>query len=208
MTNNNRIQWYRDYILLLVASTVFFSDQVSKAIVLNKLFLGQSIPGQGFVRITRTLNTGTAFGLFQGHAEILTMISVVVIGILVCVIVSQKYSAPIIRVCLGLLLGGAMGNLADRLRLGHVTDFIDIGAWPVFNMADSAIVTGIGVLLALSTLGYGVRKEKELHISSGSDLEQYNQWVCPYCAKAISAESQEQHITVCSEYRESTNSGS
>ena len=90
-----------------------------------------------------------------------------------------------------------MGNLVDRLRLGHVTDFIDVGVWPVFNIADSAIVTGIIVLVGLSIQGYGLGKEKEVGFGSVLDSDQYHQSLCSHCGDAIPLGLQDQHKATC-----------
>ena len=124
-------------------------DQFSKLIVIVYLDPGESIPKEGFFRITHAWNTGTAFSLLTGQGEFLTIVSLVAVIGLYFVYRRMKVSSFKIRSAFGLLFGGAVGNLIDRFRLGHVTDFIDIGPWPIFNVADSAIVTGIAILVFL-----------------------------------------------------------
>ena len=97
-------------------------------------------------RITHVTNTGSAFGFFPSQTALLILASLVGIAILIIFYRHQPLPGLLLRTSLGLQLGGAAGNLADRLTLGGVTDFIDIGRWPVFNLADSAIVIGIGIL--------------------------------------------------------------
>ena len=139
--------------MLLIAALVFAADQITKYWVRTNLALRETItpiPAIGsWFRIIHWKNTGIAFGLFQGNGWILTTIGLlVVIGIII-------YSRQVIngpaywRVALALELGGALGNLADRLNpeLGYVVDFIWIGDFPVFNLADSAIVIGAFVLI-------------------------------------------------------------
>lgn len=139
--------------MLLIAALVFAVDQITKYWIRTHLALRETIkpiPAIGsWFRIIHWKNTGIAFGLFQGNGWILTVIGLlVVIGIII-------YSRQVIngpaywRVALGLELGGALGNLADRLNpeLGYVVDFIWIGDFPVFNLADSAIVIGAIVLI-------------------------------------------------------------
>jgi signal peptidase II len=104
--------------------------------------LGQSIPSEGLVRFTYATNTGGAFGLFANQTFLLALAAVVAITVLVLYLRYLPRESTLLNVGLGLDLGGAIGNLIDRVRLGKVTDFIDIGAWPVFNLADSAIVVG------------------------------------------------------------------
>ena len=141
-----RTSWWNDPILLLPLSLVFGLDQVTKAFVRANLFLGESIPRSGLFRITHTSNTGSAFGLFPDQTLFLILASLVAIGVLLLVYKKQPFSGFPLRLSLGLQLGGAAGNLFDRVRMGHVTDFIDLGPWPVFNVADSAIVIGIFML--------------------------------------------------------------
>lgn len=136
-----------------IAAFVFVLDQLSKLWIRKNLALRETItpiPAIGsWFRIIHWKNTGIAFGLFQGNGWILTTIGIiVVIGIIIYS--SQVVNGPAYwRVALALELGGALGNLADRLNpaLGYVVDFIWIGNFPVFNLADSAIVIGAIVLI-------------------------------------------------------------
>ncbi len=138
---------------LFVMLAALAADQASKALVLLNMYPGQSIPESGFFRITYVTNTGSAFGLFPNQTLFLIIASFVGIGILLVFYRIHRVSSPILRISLGLQLGGAIGNLMDRLRLGHVVDFIDVGAWPVFNLADSSIVVGlVGLLFTMLTV--------------------------------------------------------
>ena len=136
-----------------IAAFVVVIDQLSKLWIRSNLALRETItpiPAIGsWFRIIHWKNTGIAFGLFQGNGWILTVIGIiVVIGIIIYS--SQVVNGPAYwRVALALELGGALGNLADRLNpaLGYVVDFIWIGNFPVFNLADSAIVIGAIVLI-------------------------------------------------------------
>ena len=139
--------------MLIIAAIVFAVDQLSKYWIRTHLALRETITpipviGSWF-RIIHWKNTGIAFGLFQGNGWILTLIGIaVVIGIII--FSRQVVDGPAYwRVALALELGGALGNLADRLNpeLGYVVDFIWIGDFPVFNLADSAIVIGAFVLI-------------------------------------------------------------
>ena len=110
----------------------------------------------GFFRITHVHNTGAAFGLFQGHSFTLTIVASAGIAVILLCALFLYRRFPILdsmpsRLALGLILGGTIGNLIDRLRFGYVTDFIDIGIWPTFNIADSAITVG-AILFAYSSL--------------------------------------------------------
>ncbi len=146
---------------LFVMLAALVADQLSKAIVLLNMYPGQSIPESGFFRITYVTNSGSAFGLFPNQTLFLIIASFVGIGILLVFYRIHRVSSPILRISLGLQLGGAIGNLMDRLRLGHVVDFIDVGAWPVFNLADSSIVVGlVGLLFTMLTVKSPPERER------------------------------------------------
>jgi len=145
-------RWTKETTLLaVVAGLVLLADQVSKYLVKKCLPLGAAwapVPAlERWFTLTHTSNTGAAFGLFPKLAPVFLVIAiVVVIGI---VLYSGHLSSGqyIVAVALGLQLGGALGNLVDRLRIGHVVDFLDFKVWPVFNLADSALVVGVILLL-------------------------------------------------------------
>jgi signal peptidase II len=127
--------------LFLISLAVVAADQLTKYLVRAHMDLGQSIPHTGFVRLTYATNTGGADGLFGNQTFLLALAAIAIVAL----VLYLRYLPPssrLLKVALGLLLGGAVGNLIDRVRLGEVTDFIDVGAWPVFNLADSAIVVG------------------------------------------------------------------
>lgn len=142
---------------LLVAASVVALDQWSKSWIRDNLPLGESSPESGFLRLTHVANTGSAFGLLanQTFLLIITTLAILLIIPLFLHYLSVHYRSPIISlstISLGLILGGAIGNLIDRLRLGYVTDFIDVRLWnnfhwPAFNFADAAIVIGIFALI-------------------------------------------------------------
>ena len=148
---------FKDLALLQLAALVVLCDQATKFLVREYLQLSQSVPAEGFFRITHTYNTGSAFGLFQGQNTPLIVVAVVGIFILGIIYRSQRPPSNLLRLSLGLQVGGAVGNLTDRLLFGHVTDFLDVGAWPIFNLADSSIVVGL-VLLAWVFLKPGRRR--------------------------------------------------
>ena len=141
-----------DPVLILALAIVFSLDQLTKAVVRHNLLLGESVPSEGLVRITHTFNTGSAFGLFTGQTFFLILASFAGIAILLLVYRNNPVPSLLLRLSLGLQLGGALGNLVDRIRMGHVTDFVDVGAWPVFNVADASIVVGIVILGSLFIL--------------------------------------------------------
>lgn len=142
----------RHGVAILTALLAFTADQVSKLAVVLTLARGESWPETGFFRFTHVWNTGSAFGLFGGQNMVLTAASIVGIGLLLLFYRSQANSGAWAQTSLGLMFAGACGNLADRITLGHVTDFIDIGPWYIFNLADASIVTGIAIFSALVLL--------------------------------------------------------
>ena len=148
-----RIPWYRDRLLLSIIITAFLVDQVSKQLVRATLRLHESWPAEGLIRLTHGTNTGTAFGLFPDQTLILIVASFFAIGFLYYFYRSHAFPSRLLRVAMGLQLGGALGNLVDRIIAGAVVDFIDLGWWPVFNLADSSIVIGIAMLVAVLFFG-------------------------------------------------------
>ena len=139
----------RHRFVVLVAAALFALDQGTKAVVVQNLALGHSWPDEGFFRITHSANSGSAFGLLDGQNVLLTIASAVGIGVLVLFYRSHANPGLLVRLSLGLMLAGAFGNLTDRLVRGYVTDFVDIGPWYIFNVADASIVTGV-IILAVS----------------------------------------------------------
>jgi len=146
---------WRNVGFLLTALLIVAADQLSK-IWIRSYPEEQLIFKAGFFQIIHTHNTGAAFGLFQGHSFALTIVALVgiVVILLYALFIYRRF--PLLdnrpgRLALGLILGGAVGNLIDRLRLGYVTDFIDVGVWPTFNIADSSITVGV-IIIAYSLL--------------------------------------------------------
>jgi signal peptidase II len=138
--------------LLGLAALVIAVDQVVKALVSNSLKSGRVIELlNGAVQLDYTVNTGAAFGIVRNGDVLFALVAIVVsAGILIYY--RRVAGRPLfVRAALGLILGGAVGNLIDRVRLGYVVDFIDLRWWPVFNLADSAIVIGV-LLLVLYAL--------------------------------------------------------
>lgn len=150
---------YRDFTVLQSAALVLLLDQFTKYLVIQSLDPGFSFPFRGFFRITHVHNTGSAFGILQGLNTPLIFVSFIGIVILVLIYRSQRHPSNWLRLSLALQLGGAFGNLVDRVRLGYVTDFIDIGPWPVFNLADSSIVIGLIILAWVLTRKGSSREE-------------------------------------------------
>jgi signal peptidase II len=141
---------WRDLLLPATAVVVLIADQVSKAIILNFLSKEQSwapIPAlAGIFTLTHVTNTGAAFGLFPQLGFLFAVIAVVVVAAILVYHSSVPANQWIVQISLGLQLGGALGNLLDRIRYGYVIDFIHFKFCPVFNLADNAIVAGVAIL--------------------------------------------------------------
>ena len=144
--------WWRDWILLLTIPTVLIADQVTKFAVKSTLRLGESWPAEGFIRLTHGSNTGTAFGLLPNQTLFLIFASIFAIGFLGYFYYAYARPRPLLRFAIGLQFGGAFGNLFDRVVFGAVTDFIDVGWWPIFNIADSSICVGMATLIIVLLL--------------------------------------------------------
>ena len=153
---------WRDWIVAATALAALAADQVTKYLVRENMALGESWPAEGFFRLTHSTNTGSAFGLFQDQTIILTIASIFAIGFIIYFYRSHSDGSWITKVTVGLLLGGAVGNLIDRLAWGRVTDFIDVGPWPIFNLADSSITVGITLLIANLVLTGGRADEPSM----------------------------------------------
>ncbi len=137
--------------MFLIAGVIVVLDQIIKAIVVHSMQMGSSINILGsVVRLTRTENSGAAFGLFKDGR--IAFIIVSAIASLALIVLRREIAKMRSReqMSFGLILGGAVGNLVDRVRVGAVVDFLDIGVgsvrWPAFNVADSAITIGVSIL--------------------------------------------------------------
>ncbi len=142
----------RTFLALLTAILVTWSDQWTKVWVRNDFAFGESRPViEGFFNFTYVRNTGAAWGMFGDHTHILTGLSIIIL--LAMVLFRRTFMGDTWphRLALGLLSGGIIGNLMDRMRQGWVTDFLDfhVGTWhwPCFNIADAAICVGVGIYL-------------------------------------------------------------
>jgi signal peptidase II len=133
--------------LLSVAVAALAADQLTKQIVATQLALGESVHVAGPLYIRHVENPGIAFGLFSSWASAVTFLTAGAVLWMLFYFAKSGARHPILPVALGLLVGGSLGNLVDRLRIGHVTDFLDLRFWPAFNLADTFIVVGVAALL-------------------------------------------------------------
>ena len=140
----------RFFSFFLAIIAVVFLDQLTKYIVKNQI-----------IKINFTTNTGSLFGLFQNSAVLLIWLSIIIIGVFLYNLDKIQKSNIYIKISSGLIIGGAIGNLIDRIFYKAVIDFIDLGWWPSFNIADSAISVGV-VMLIISLL---IEDEKKVKIT-------------------------------------------
>lgn len=144
-------------VTIAIAADVVIADQVTKSVVTAHLSPGEVVNVLGPLRFTLTYNDGVAFGLAGGNGILVILLAVVALMALGAFIATAPTRWPTV-IAGGLILGGAAGNLIDRFRLGHVTDFILFPHFPAFNLADSAITVGV-VVLAWWLISRGSRTE-------------------------------------------------
>jgi signal peptidase II len=145
--------------LVAVAIAAVVADQVTKRAIEHRLALDEAhhvLPG---LTITHVRNSGIAFGIFPGRLMIVSVLTMAAVVWMLLHFARSGSRHVLFPVALGLLVGGSVSNLADRLREGHVTDFIHITHWPTFNLADSFIVIGVA-LLALGLIRVEHRKSQ------------------------------------------------
>lgn len=175
----------KDYLLLFgVSGASVALDQWTKWLVRQNIeFGGQWLPDwlqwlSPYARIVNWSNSGAAFGMFQNGNLVFTILAFVVIGAIVYYFPRVEEDDWTLKLAMGLQLGGAVGNLIDRLLMGRVTDFISIGAFPVFNVADSSITVGVLVLMLgvwLKERQEQLQKAKEAAVSADSSSDSVKQ---------------------------------
>jgi len=163
----------KDYLVLIpIASCVIALDQWTKWLVRSNLQYGEIwSPWPWLTPYARTVhwyNTGVAFGLFQNNNILFTILSAI-IGLIILVYFSQLTEGDwLLRIALSLQFGGAIGNLIDRIQIGHVTDFISVGNFAVFNIADASVTVGVGLMV----LGLWVQEKKEKSKQSVNGIQE------------------------------------
>lgn len=148
-----------------IAGAVVAADQLTKAFVRRSMELHERIPViDGVLWVTRVHNTGAAFGVMRDRLWLLIAMSFVALGVTAYLAVCIRPRDPWMRSGLALVAGGAVGNLIDRALFGGVTDFIDLGWFPVFNIADIALDVGVAIIVAVLLFG----KDRALEGSGGA----------------------------------------
>jgi signal peptidase II len=132
--------------LAVVAGAAVVADQLTKRLVAGELDLGDAVEILGPFSIHHVRNTGIAFGLFANSTSAVAVLTSLAIVAMLWFFARSGRRHPLLPVALGLLVGGSISNLVDRLRLGYVTDYLDFDYWPAFNLADTFIVAGVALL--------------------------------------------------------------
>lgn len=129
------------YLFSIIAASIFILDQILKVIIRNS----DPLHIFSWFTIGFAANSGAGFSIFRGQTLALSIVSIIAIGVIIYYYPKAKSRLDIIA--LSLVLGGALGNLVDRVAFGYVTDFVSISIFPVFNLADSAITIGVIILI-------------------------------------------------------------
>jgi signal peptidase II len=167
MQKENRLQGkWRGAVFGGIGLLVILADQLSKAWVRASLEQGQALFDTGFFQIAHVQNTGAAFGIFRDHTLALIFVSFfgIIVILLLAFILRRHYpflDNMWVISAIGLAMGGLVGNQIDRLRLGHVTDFLDFKVWPAFNVADASLVVGVIILATCIILQTKPAKHQE-----------------------------------------------
>ena len=139
--------------LAAIAFAAVAADQLTKSIVTSHLLLDEGTHIVGIFWIHHVQNSGIAFGLFSSAIPVVIALTAIAVGWMLVYFARSGARHPVLPVALGLVIGGSASNLLDRVRLGYVTDFLDLRYWPAFNLADSFIVIGVGILLTALLAG-------------------------------------------------------
>lgn len=134
--------------LAVIAGTAIVADQLTKAIVSTRLPVGDTAVAVGPFSIRHVMNSGIAFGLFANSTSVVILLTAIAVLAMLVFFGRTAQRHPLLPVALGLVIGGSVANLVDRVRLGHVVDFLDFSYWPAFNLADTFIVVGVALLFA------------------------------------------------------------
>jgi signal peptidase II len=134
--------------LAAIALAAVAADQLTKHVVASQLSLDEGVHVVGPFWIHHVQNSGIAFGLFASATSVVIALTTIAVAWMLTYFARSGARHPVLPVALGLVIGGSVSNLVDRVRLGYVTDFLDLRFWPAFNLADTFIVVGVLVLLA------------------------------------------------------------
>lgn len=148
-------------IFFLIAGVIIVLDQWTKSLVRTSLDIGEMwCPWtwlSPYARIVNWYNTGVAFGMFQDHGMLFAVLNSIIAVFILIFYPRLSENDWFLRIALSMQFGGAVGNLIDRFTIGHVTDFISIGNFPVFNVSDASVTVGVGVMI----LGLWIQEKRE-----------------------------------------------
>ncbi len=152
----------KDYwLFVLIAAVLIILDQWTKSLVRANLAMGEMwVPWSWltpYARVVHWYNTGVAFGMFQDHGMLFTVLNSVIAGFILIFFPRLSENDWFLKIALSMQFGGAVGNLIDRMTIGHVTDFISIGNFAVFNVADASVTMGVAVMI----IGLWIQEKKE-----------------------------------------------
>jgi len=157
----------------LLALGVFLVDRLTKTLVTSALAVGGTIPViPGVLHITFILNPGGAFGLLPQGTIFFTLVTIIVFTSVIWYYVSQRPHHWAVVTALGMVLGGTAGNLFDRLTVGQVIDWIDFRVFPVFNVADAGLVTGLGLIALMIIWPGGPLSESGPGVAERADVSE------------------------------------
>lgn len=149
------------WFFVLIAGTLIVLDQWTKSLVRANLDMGEIWSPwpwlSPYARIVHWYNTGVAFGMFQDHGMLFTVLNSVIAGFILIFFPRLSENDWFLKIALSMQFGGAVGNLIDRMTIGHVTDFVSIGNFAVFNVADASVTTGVAVMI----IGLWIQEKKE-----------------------------------------------
>lgn len=148
--------------MVLLAVAAIVADQTAKWVVRETIRRGEDGVSFSGLALGHNRNDGIAFGLFAGSGRAVGIATALALPLLAVALGLLARSRPLTAIAGGLLLGGSASNLSDRLLRGEVTDYIEVGRWPAFNLADVAIVCGVGLLAWILARGEAARSEPEV----------------------------------------------
>ena len=158
---------------MLIAGTLIVLDQLTKGLVRANLAMGEIwVPWTWlapYARVVHWYNTGVAFGMFQDHGMLFTILNSLIAGFILIFYPRLSENDWFLKVALSMQFGGAVGNLIDRFTIGHVTDFISVGNFAVFNIADASVSVGVAVMI----IGLWIQEKKEKDSKSLVDETQH-----------------------------------
>jgi signal peptidase II len=176
----NLKRYLKDYsFLVLIAGLIIAADQLSKAWIRTNLAVGETYAPlnwmEPYARIVHWYNTGVAFGMFQGQNVVFIILSSIVSLAIIYYFHKVSWKDWPIKLALSLQVGGAVGNNIDRITVGHVTDFISVGNFPVWNIADASITIGVVfLLLGVWLQERNEKKQAQINSEEPADPSQQN----------------------------------